>query len=103
MGAAAADPRAQGAPRPGVRGTHAASDSADQVLVEAGPGLGSALMAAGLIDEVVLYQAPVVLGGGKSWLEDIGISTIADARTLTLISTEVIGPDVKFRYRVEKR
>ncbi len=75
----------------------------NQVLVEAGPGLGSSLMAAGLIDEVVLYQAPVVLGGGKSWLEDIGISTIADARTLTLISTEVIGPDVKFRYRVEKR
>ena len=75
----------------------------NQVLVEAGPGLGSALMAAGIIDEVLLYQAPVVLGAGKSWLEDIGITTIADARHLSLISTEKIGPDMKFRYRVEKR
>jgi diaminohydroxyphosphoribosylaminopyrimidine deaminase/5-amino-6-(5-phosphoribosylamino)uracil reductase len=75
----------------------------NQVLVEAGPKLGSALFAAGVIDEVVLYQAPIVLGAGKSWLEDIGVMNIADARSLSLISSEQIGPDVKFRYRVEKR
>ena len=75
----------------------------NQVLVEAGPQLGSALMAAGVIDEVLLYQAPIVLGEGKSWLEGIGVSTIADARHLSLISTQAIGPDIKFRYRVEKR
>ena len=75
----------------------------NQVLVEAGPTLGSALFAAGRIDEIVLYQAPVLLGSGKSWLEDIGISTIGDAQRLTLISSEQIGPDLKFRYRVEKR
>ena len=75
----------------------------NQVLVEAGPQLGSALMAADVIDEVVLYQAPIVLGEGKNWLEGIGISTIADARHLTLISSEKYGPDIKFRYRMEKR
>jgi diaminohydroxyphosphoribosylaminopyrimidine deaminase/5-amino-6-(5-phosphoribosylamino)uracil reductase len=75
----------------------------NQVLVEAGPGLGSALMTAGIIDEVLIYQAPVVLGAGKSWLEDIGITTISDAQHLSLISTEKIGSDMKFRYRVEKR
>jgi diaminohydroxyphosphoribosylaminopyrimidine deaminase/5-amino-6-(5-phosphoribosylamino)uracil reductase len=75
----------------------------NQVLVEAGPVLGSALLAAGVIDEVVIYQAPILLGEGKSWLESIGISTISDARHMTLISTEVIGPDIKSRYRVEKR
>ncbi len=75
----------------------------NQVLVEAGPQLGSALMAADVIDEVLLYQAPIVLGEGKSWLEGIGISTIADARSLSLISTQAIGPDIKSRYRVEKR
>ena len=74
-----------------------------QVLVEAGPGLGSALLAAGVIDEVVLYQAPIVLGEGKNWLEGIGVSTISDARRLSLISTQAIGTDIKFRYRVEKR
>jgi diaminohydroxyphosphoribosylaminopyrimidine deaminase/5-amino-6-(5-phosphoribosylamino)uracil reductase len=75
----------------------------NQVLVEAGPELGSALFAAGVIDEVILYQAPKVLGGGKSWLEGIGVTTIADAPQLSLISSEQIGPDMKFRYRVEKR
>ena len=75
----------------------------NQVLVEAGPTLGSALFAAGVIDELVIYQAPVLLGAGKSWLEDFGVTTIADAKELTLISTDAIGRDFKFRYRVEKR
>ena len=38
----------------------------NQVLVEAGPDLGSALFAAGVIDEVILYQAPFLLGAGKN-------------------------------------
>ena len=75
----------------------------NQVLVEAGPGLGSALFKAGVIDEVILYQAPIVLGDGKNWLESIGIKSITDARKLTLISTQEIGPDIKSRYRVENR
>ena len=75
----------------------------NQVLIESGATLGSALFAAGVIDEVILYQAPKVLGAGKSWLEDIGVANISDAQQLTLISSEQIGPDLKFRYRVEKR
>lgn len=75
----------------------------NQVLVEAGPALGSALFAAGVVDEVVLYQAPILLGAGKSWLEDIGISTIADVRQLSLITTKQLDPDFKFQYRVEQR
>jgi diaminohydroxyphosphoribosylaminopyrimidine deaminase/5-amino-6-(5-phosphoribosylamino)uracil reductase len=79
------------------------SASVNQVLVEAGPTLGSALLAVGLIDEVVMYQAPKLLGAGKSWLEDIGVQSIGDVLTLSLITSEQIGPDFKFRYRVEKR
>jgi diaminohydroxyphosphoribosylaminopyrimidine deaminase/5-amino-6-(5-phosphoribosylamino)uracil reductase len=75
----------------------------NQVLVEAGPELGSALFAAGIIDEVILYQAPLLLGAGKSWLENIGITTIKDAYALSAPSVTMCGPDFKFRYRVEKR
>ncbi len=75
----------------------------NQVLVEAGPELGSALFAAGIIDEVILYQAPILLGSGKNWLEDIGVTTIKDAYALSAPSTTMCGPDFKFRYRVEKR
>lgn len=72
----------------------------NQVLVEAGPTLGTALLQAEMIDEIVIYQAPVLLGAGKSWVADLGITTIKDGLSLTQISTEQIGPDLKARYRV---
>ena len=75
----------------------------NQVLIEAGSELGSALFAAGIIDEILLYQAPIVLGAGKNWLSDIGISTITQAKKLTVISSEMVGVDMKNRYRVENR
>jgi diaminohydroxyphosphoribosylaminopyrimidine deaminase/5-amino-6-(5-phosphoribosylamino)uracil reductase len=75
----------------------------NQVLVEAGPTLGCALFAAGVIDEVIIYQAPKALGSGRTWLEEIGVATINDAAHFELLSAEQIGVDMKFRYRVEKR
>lgn len=72
----------------------------NQVLVEAGPTLGTALLKAGVIDEILIYQAPVLLGAGKRWVADLGIKTIKDGMLLTQISTEQIGPDLKSRYRV---
>ena len=75
----------------------------NQVLIEAGPTLGSALLKAGVIDEVVIYQAPIALGAGSSWLEDIGITTLASAQKLELISSEICGSDIKSRYRVGNR
>jgi diaminohydroxyphosphoribosylaminopyrimidine deaminase/5-amino-6-(5-phosphoribosylamino)uracil reductase len=73
------------------------------VLIEAGPKLGSALLTAGIIDEIVIYQAPIALGAGPSWLEDIGITTLTGAQKLELISSELCGTDIKSRYRVEKK
>jgi diaminohydroxyphosphoribosylaminopyrimidine deaminase/5-amino-6-(5-phosphoribosylamino)uracil reductase len=72
----------------------------NQVLVEAGPILGTALLKAGIIDEIVIYQAPILLGTGKSWVADLGITTIKDGLSWMQISTEQIGPDQKTRYRV---
>lgn len=75
----------------------------NQVLVEAGPTLGTALLKAGVIDEIVIYQAPIVLGSGKPWLSELGITTLKDAMQLIHISTEHIGADLKSRYRVGAR
>jgi diaminohydroxyphosphoribosylaminopyrimidine deaminase/5-amino-6-(5-phosphoribosylamino)uracil reductase len=75
----------------------------NQVLIEAGPKLGSALLKAGIIDEILIYQAPIALGAGPSWLEAIGITTLASAQKLELISSELCGTDIKSRYRVENR
>jgi diaminohydroxyphosphoribosylaminopyrimidine deaminase/5-amino-6-(5-phosphoribosylamino)uracil reductase len=75
----------------------------NQVLVEAGPTLGSALMAAGNIDELILYQAPKMLGAGKEFVSHLGISTLADHIELELISVAQFGGDIKSHYIVRGR
>ena len=74
----------------------------NQVLVEAGPTLGSALMASGNIDELIVYQAPKLLGAGKEFVSHLGISTLKDHIELELISSEVMGSDIKSHYRIVK-
>ena len=77
-----------------------AGRAVNQVLVEAGPTLGTALLKAGVIDEILIYQAPILLGAGMPWVADLGIETLANAAPLHLISTIQIGPDLKSRFRV---
>ena len=52
------------------------------VFLEGGPTLARAFLGAGLVDEVVTYVAPMLLGAGASAVADLGIGTIADARHL---------------------
>ena len=71
-----------------------------QVFVEAGSTLASAMVAAGLIDELVIYQAPALLGSGKSFYSNDFESTIKDQMRLEHISTEVLAGDIKSVYRI---
>jgi diaminohydroxyphosphoribosylaminopyrimidine deaminase/5-amino-6-(5-phosphoribosylamino)uracil reductase len=45
-------------------------------LIEAGPELSSAFIKSGLVDELIIYQAPILLGGPKSALDDIGVTNL---------------------------
>ncbi len=49
------------------------------VFLEGGPTLAAAFLRAGLVDEIVVYVAPMLLGAGRSAVADLGIATIADA------------------------
>jgi diaminohydroxyphosphoribosylaminopyrimidine deaminase/5-amino-6-(5-phosphoribosylamino)uracil reductase len=49
------------------------------VFLEGGPTLAAAFLTAGLVDEIVAYVAPVLLGAGLPAVADLGITTIADA------------------------
>lgn len=64
------------------------------VLLEGGPTLLTAALAAGLVDELHAYVAPVLLGSGRSAVGDLGIRTLADARRWRLRTCEVLGEDV---------
>lgn len=66
-----------------------------QVLLEGGPTLSAAFWRAGLVDRVVAYVAPVLLGRGAAAVADLGSSTIDDAARLTLDDVARVGADVR--------
>jgi len=69
------------------------------VFVEGGPTVASALIAAGLVDEYLVYIAPVLLGGPRVALDDLGVGSISDRRRLDVLSTTSLGPDLLVRAR----
>jgi diaminohydroxyphosphoribosylaminopyrimidine deaminase/5-amino-6-(5-phosphoribosylamino)uracil reductase len=60
------------------------------VFLEGGPTLAAAFLAAGLVDEVVAYVAPMLLGAGSPAVADLGITTIADAVHLPVTDVRVL-------------
>ena len=72
----------------------------NDVLIEAGPRLVSRFLQLGLADEVVLYTAPIVLGGdARPMLQLPRIESLADTRRFELRQVERIGEDVKLILR----
>ncbi len=68
------------------------------VLLEGGPGLATSMLDAGLIDEMLVYIAPLVLGAGRSVLADGAVPTLAEAHRTELRAVDRLGPDVRLRY-----
>ncbi|CAM5381108.1 bifunctional diaminohydroxyphosphoribosylaminopyrimidine deaminase/5-amino-6-(5-phosphoribosylamino)uracil reductase RibD [Streptomyces narbonensis] len=73
------------------------------VLLEGGPTLAGAFVAAGAVDQVVGYLAPVLLGAGPQALADAGITTITDALRLDVIETARIGTDIRITATPKER
>ena len=72
----------------------------NQVFVEAGMTLASAMVNHCLMDELVIYQAPSLLGSGKPFFSFDFPSTISNQMRLEHISTVVLDGDVKSVYRI---
>ncbi len=65
-----------------------------RVFVEGGPTLASAFIAAGVVDEYLVYLAPALIGGPRTAIGDIGVGTIADARRLEIRDVRRLGEDL---------
>ncbi len=63
-------------------------------FVEGGPTLASALVAADLVDEYLIYLAPVLLGGPRLAVGDIAVPTLGAAKRLHIDSVESLGEDL---------
>lgn len=67
-----------------------------RILLEGGPTLAGSFVAARLVDEVVAYIAPALIGGGGlSALGGQGAPSIDQVRRFELVEVTRIGPDVK--------
>ncbi|HEX5569673.1 MAG TPA: bifunctional diaminohydroxyphosphoribosylaminopyrimidine deaminase/5-amino-6-(5-phosphoribosylamino)uracil reductase RibD [Streptomyces sp.] len=65
------------------------------VLLEGGPTLAGAFVAARAVDRVTAYLAPALLGAGPPALADAEITTITGALRLTVTGTAQLGPDLR--------
>lgn len=76
----------------------------NEVLVEAGPRLAGALLAAGLVDEWLIYLAPKLLGQDARPLAALArLARLRDAPEFEVREATTIGPDVRLRLRPGKR
>ncbi|WP_382307610.1 bifunctional diaminohydroxyphosphoribosylaminopyrimidine deaminase/5-amino-6-(5-phosphoribosylamino)uracil reductase RibD [Herbiconiux sp. UC225_62] len=71
------------------------ADEVRSVFVEGGPTLASAFLAAGLVDEVLVYLAPTLLGGPRTALTDLGVGTIGEQLRLTVTDVTRLGDDIR--------
>ncbi|MEO5851589.1 MAG: bifunctional diaminohydroxyphosphoribosylaminopyrimidine deaminase/5-amino-6-(5-phosphoribosylamino)uracil reductase RibD [Nocardioides sp.] len=60
------------------------------LFLEGGPTVAGAFLRAGLVDEVVAYVAPMLLGAGRAAVDDLGITTIAEALHLRVTDVAVL-------------
>ena len=73
------------------------------VFLEGGPTVAAAFLAAGLVDEVVAYLAPKLLGAGANAVAPIGVGNIEDAFDLEVEDVSAFGHDVRITGRPRGR
>jgi diaminohydroxyphosphoribosylaminopyrimidine deaminase / 5-amino-6-(5-phosphoribosylamino)uracil reductase len=66
----------------------------DHLLVDGGAETAAAFLHAGLVDRLLLYRAPILIGRGKPALGDIGLTDLAAAHgRWRLADTRMLGSD----------
>lgn len=66
-----------------------------RAFLEGGPTVAAAFWRAGVVDRVLVYLAPALLGAGAPAVHDLGITGIAGIARLDLIGVQQLGPDLR--------
>jgi len=75
----------------------------NEVHVEAGAGLSGALLAADCVDELLVYQAPLLLGDGAGLVNVAPLANLDAAWRFAFCDVKQIGPDIRLRARRSER
>ena len=81
-----------------------ASEGVNELHVEAGARLNGALLAAGLVDELLVYLAPCLLGDGARGMFALPapLARLADRMPLRIAAVDPVGSDWRFLARIER-
>lgn len=80
--------------------TELARRGSNELLVECGPRLAGALMRGGWVDELLLYQAPMLLGGdAQPMLDTLALARLDQRAAWRVIERRQIGDDQCLRLR----
>jgi diaminohydroxyphosphoribosylaminopyrimidine deaminase/5-amino-6-(5-phosphoribosylamino)uracil reductase len=75
----------------------------NEIMVEAGAVLSGAWLASGLVDELVVYMAPKLMGDGARGLFHLpGLDTMAQAIGLAIQEIRAVGPDWRITAKVTR-
>lgn len=80
-----------------------ASREVNELHVEAGHKLNGSLVREGLVDELLVYLAPKLLGQGRSMADFGPLTELSSALSLEFVSAEPVGPDLRLIARVKGR
>lgn len=76
----------------------------NELHVEGGAGLSGALFEAGLVDELLLYLAPCLLGGdARGVLEMAALTSLDERVALSILDVRMVGSDLRVQARVLPR
>ncbi len=81
--------------------TRAGNEGITHVLIEGGGTVAASALRDRLIDRLVVFIAPSILGRGIDSVGDLGISRMADAVNLNEVNVDWTGPDLFYTARVK--
>jgi diaminohydroxyphosphoribosylaminopyrimidine deaminase / 5-amino-6-(5-phosphoribosylamino)uracil reductase len=76
-----------------------ATRGVNELHVEAGEKLNGSLLRAGLVDELLLYIAPRLIGPGRSLAALPELTTLQDSLAFEVTDVATVGPDIRLRLR----
>jgi len=73
----------------------------NNLLLEAGSGLNGAMTEAGLIDEFIIYTAPLILGSDANPMIKLPLKKMSDKIKLNIVELSQIDCDIKIRATIK--
>jgi diaminohydroxyphosphoribosylaminopyrimidine deaminase/5-amino-6-(5-phosphoribosylamino)uracil reductase len=78
------------------------SENINEAMLEAGAVLSGAFMRSGLVDEVIVYMAPILMGDSARGLFSLpGITTMSGAQKMKILDVRAVGDDWRITAKPE--